>query len=41
MDENSNTLNENEIHRVDNPSNEDSKNILLFPGGPKFGEGDH
>ena len=31
----SNTSNENEIHRVDSPFNEDSKNIFL-PGRSKF-----
>ena len=30
----------NEIHRVDSPFNEDSKNIILFgQGNPNFGEG--
>ena len=29
---------ENEIHRVDSPFNEDSKNIFFFGhGGPNFG----
>ena len=27
----------NEIHVVDSPLNEDSKNIVFFPGGPNFG----
>ena len=32
----SNASNENEIHRVDSPFNEDSKNIFC-QGGPNFG----
>ena len=39
MAENSNTLYENEIYRVDSPSNEDSKNIFFCHGGPNFGGG--
>ena len=39
MIENSNTLYENEIHRVDSPSNEDSKNITFCQGDPNFGGG--
>ena len=35
----SNASNENEIHRVDSPFNEDSKNIFFFQGGPNFGGG--
>ena len=36
----SNASYENEIHRVDSPFNEDSKNIIfLGQGGPNFGEG--
>ena len=35
----SNASNENEIHRVDSPFNEDSKNIVFFQGGPNFGGG--
>ena len=35
----SNASNENEIHRVDSPFNEDSKNIFLCLGGPNFGGG--
>ena len=35
MVENSNNLHENEIHRVDNPSNEGSKNTLFYQTGPK------
>ena len=38
MVENSNTSYENEIYRADSPSNEDSKNIIFFQGGPNFGE---
>ena len=30
----SNPSYENEIHRVDNPFNEDSKNIIFLPGRP-------
>ena len=37
MVENSNTSYENEIHRVDNHSIEDSKNINFCQGGPNFG----
>ena len=34
----SNASNENEIHRVHSPFNEDSKNISFFcQGGPNFG----
>ena len=29
----------NEIHVVDSPFNEDPKNIIVFQGGPNFGEG--
>ena len=29
----------NKIPRVDNPFNEDPKNIIFFQGGPNFGEG--
>ena len=29
----------NEIHQVDSPFNEDSKNINFFQGGPNFGGG--
>ena len=32
-----NTSYENEIHRVDSPSNEDSKTIIFFQGDPNFG----
>ena len=35
----SNASNENEIHRVDSPFNEDSKNIFFCQGGPNFGGG--
>ena len=35
----SNASYENEIHRVDSPFNEDSKNIFFCQGGPNFGEG--
>ena len=30
---------ENEIHMVDSPFNEDSKNIFFGQGGPNFGGG--
>ena len=30
---------ENEIHRVDSPFNEDSKNIFFGQGAPNFGGG--
>ena len=33
MVENSNTSYENEIHRVESPSNEDSKSIIFARGG--------
>ena len=36
MVENSDTSYENKIHRVDSPSNEDSKNVTFCHGGPKF-----
>ena len=29
----------NEIHKVDNPFDEDSKDIIFFQGSPNFGEG--
>ena len=29
----------NEIHRIDSPFNEDSKNTIFFQGGPNFGGG--
>ena len=29
----------NEIHTVDSPFNEDSKNIIFFQEGPNFGGG--
>ena len=32
MVENSKTSDENEIHRVDSPFNEDPKNIFFLPG---------
>ena len=32
----SNASYENEIHRVDSPFNEDSKNIFFGKGGPNF-----
>ena len=35
----SNASYENEIHRVDSPFNEDSKNIIFGQGGPNFGGG--
>ena len=35
----SNASYENEIHRVDSPFSEDSKNIFFGQGGPNFGEG--
>ena len=35
----SNASYENEIHRVDSPFNEDSKNIIFLPGKPNFGGG--
>ena len=36
----SNASYENEIHTVDSPFNEDSKNIIFFgQGGPNFGGG--
>ena len=35
----SNASYENEIHRVDSPFNEDSKNIFFFHGGLNFGGG--
>ena len=35
----SNASNENEIHRVDSPFNENSKNIFFCQGGPNFGGG--
>ena len=35
----SNASYENEIHRVDNPFNEDSKNIIFCQGGSNFGGG--
>ena len=35
----SNASNENEIHRVDSPFNEDSKNIFFCQGGPNLGGG--
>ena len=35
----SNASDENEIHRVDSPFNEDSKNIFFCQGGPNFGGG--
>ena len=35
----SNASNENEIHRVDSPFNEDSKNIFFCQRGPNFGGG--
>ena len=35
----SNASYENEIHRVDGPFNEDSKNIIFGQGGPNFGRG--
>ena len=39
MVENSDTSYENEIHRIDSPSNVESKNIKFCQGGPNFGEG--
>ena len=39
MIEFSSSLKENEIHVVDSPFNEDSKNIIFFQGGPNFGGG--
>ena len=38
MVENSKTLCENEIHRVDIPSNKDFKNIIFCQGGSSFGK---
>ena len=35
----SNAFYENEIHRVDSPFNEDSKNLFFGQGGPNFGGG--
>ena len=35
----SNILYENEIYRVDSPSNEDSKTKIFCKGGPNYGEG--
>ena len=35
----SNTSYENEIHIVNSPFNEDSKNIIFGQGGPNFGGG--
>ena len=35
----SNASYENELHRIDSPFNEDSKNIIFFQGGPNFGGG--
>ena len=35
----SNVLYEIEIHRVDSPFNEGSKNIIFCQGGPSFGGG--
>ena len=35
----SNASYENEIHSVDSPFNEDSKNIIFGQEGPNFGEG--
>ena len=35
----SNASYENEIHMVDSPFNEDSKNIFFCQGDPNFGEG--
>ena len=32
----SNASYENEIHKVDSPFNEDSKNIIFWPGRPQF-----
>ena len=39
MIEFSSSLKLSEIHMVDNPFNEDSKNIIFFQGGHNFGEG--
>ena len=36
MIEFSSSLKRNEIHVVESPFNEDSKNIYLFQGGPNF-----
>ena len=35
----SNASYKNEIHRVDNPFNEDSKSIIFCQAGPNFGGG--
>ena len=35
----SNASYEDEIHRVDSPFNEDSKNIIFCQGDPNFGGG--
>ena len=35
----SNASYENEIHRIDSPFNENSKNIIFWPGGSNFGVG--
>ena len=37
MVEFSSSLKLNEIHIVDSPFNEDTKNIIFFQGGPNFG----
>ena len=39
MIEFSSPLKLNEIHTVDNPFNEEPKNIIFFQGGPNFGGG--